>query len=594
MFSIEVAVFLRLVKERHLLLMNAWVPLDFMARQVDEEIDNEDSPVNTRTLRRELRKASLLGRPFVETDDPSLRNIVKIFTTNKKVFHRKESVIGTKDGKKKKDFVYVQERGKAPFEWPATEQRITKHFQDQYDFFGRRIVLNIQPTAEQTTTCNQQARPRAVTPTETEAILQPCNRDIRALFDGILDDKALARLDIDERSVALLRNRVKDLSHDLHKAAVKDRYNSSERDNIVQYQKKDIATLDEDLYPTLTHQFGVPLSIDAFKALGSAVGMVAHDVPEALDCFLDSTGYKSSKQSTSNDGLMKATVPSSNAARLYANAKNWMPTALQAAIREDSELTRKDAVVAFAKVLWTVDKGAFSEVCSLKWKETAKKIDPYHQKALRFESGMSDRQFEIVRKYTIHALNRNFWQPVEKVRALDSECFPPFRIKFRDNHRNRVCWYRPIDKAFKWLINKDLTSTGPTVLNRTDVSQIKECHILLGGDHGQGAFHVVVTVLLFFKNSSLAFQGDILCGHIDCQKDTYAVLERTITDPLNNSLNRIGNELAFCQAPDGSLYVAWGSNSPDVRAYRGVEEKAVRHIGVHTVSGDGMNGRRRS
>ncbi|CAB9513568.1 unknown protein [Seminavis robusta] len=570
MFSNVVIVFLRLIRERRRLLMNAWVPLDFLAHEIDVEIDDEDSPVSTKVLRKELRNAHLLGRPFVPSDDPSLQDMAQITTTKRRVSHRKESLVSTKDGTKKKDFLYVQQKGKKPFKWPDTDDKVQVHFQKQYDFFGRRLPLIISTEEATANTDNEQA-PRAVTPTECEPIQMQKNRDVRELLQGIVDDSALAQ--IDEASVALLRNRVKDLGHGLHKQSVKNKY-SSETD--MQYKKKDIATLDEDLYSTLTHEFSIPLSLDAFKALGSAVNMVADDVPEARECLLSSIGLNSKAAAKpSNRGLMKAIVPSKTQGRLYANAKTWMPTALSAAVHKDSALKQRDAVVAFAKVLSIVDNGAFGEVCAMKWKETARKIDPYHQKALRAESGMSDRQFEIVRKYTIHHLGRNFWQPMEAVKALDSECFPPFSVKFRDNHRNRACWYRPIDKAFKWLLNRDLASPRSTKLTRANLSQLEECHILLGGDHGQGAFRVVVTLLLFFKDCTLAFEGDMLCGFIECQKDTYAVLERTITDPLNCSLKRIGNELALCEAPDGSIYAAWGCNSPTVRAYRGVVLRTV-------------------
>ena len=96
-----------------------------------------------------------------------------------------------------------------------------------------------------------------------------------------------------------------------------------------------------------------------------------------------------------------------------------------------------------------------------------------------------------------------------------------------------------------------------------------ECHLLMGGDHGKGAFRMIVVVLLFSKNEamqsfSLDFSDEELCGYIECKKDTYAIIKETIAKPLNDSLKNIAKaeELVFCKhETTGKQFVEWGADA---------------------------------
>ena len=55
-------------------------------------------------------------------------------------------------------------------------------------------------------------------------------------------------------------------------------------------------------------------------------------------------------------------------------------------------------------------------------------------------------------------------------------------------------------------------------------------------------------------------EKDLLCGHIECKKDTKDILDRSIAKPLNDAINRIGDKLVFCQSTNGQPFIEWGAN----------------------------------
>ena len=71
---------------------------------------------------------------------------------------------------------------------------------------------------------------------------------------------------------------------------------------------------------------------------------------------------------------------------------------------------------------------------------------------------------------------------------------------------------------------------------------------------------MVVTLLLFSNKGmfkALESEEDMLCGHIECKKDTCNVLERTMAGPINDLLKACGKELVFLEH-DGRRLVEWG------------------------------------
>ncbi|CAB9506144.1 hypothetical protein SEMRO_255_G100510.1 [Seminavis robusta] len=185
------------------------------------------------------------------------------------------------------------------------------------------------------------------------------------------------------------------------------------------------------------------------------------------------------------------------------------------------------------------------------------KLEPHLQKALLYDASLSKNQFELVRKYLIVALGYNPFQPVSMIKALDVEVFQPTHLSFKEDKQNKMSHYRPVDEASKWHWTRQQQD-----LQRRRYQKNRKCHIVFGGDHGQGAFRAVATILLLSKGHvhkyELELENDFLCGFIECKKDNAVTLNYSLAKPLNDSLKRTGPELVFCQDEDSNRFIEWG------------------------------------
>jgi hypothetical protein len=68
---------------------------------------------------------------------------------------------------------------------------------------------------------------------------------------------------------------------------------------------------------------------------------------------------------------------------------------------------------------------------------------------------------------------------------------------------------------------------------------LKSVDIVFGGDHGKRKFRASIK-LIYRKEDGEHIGSTVLrVGHVDCEKDTYEVLRKTVGPPLNASLKRI-------------------------------------------------------
>ena len=76
-----------------------------------------------------------------------------------------------------------------------------------------------------------------------------------------------------------------------------------------------------------------------------------------------------------------------------------------------------------------------------------------------------------------------------------AEFVRPIPIEFREGkgNRKRVAWHIPPDDLLVWNTKQKLKA------NAVDFNNLDKAHIILVGDHGQGAFRMMVTLLLITK-----------------------------------------------------------------------------------------------
>ena len=83
-------------------------------------------------------------------------------------------------------------------------------------------------------------------------------------------------------------------------------------------------------------------------------------------------------------------------------------------------------------------------------------------------------------------------------------------------------------------------SVQTRLLEKEDESHynISSIDIVMGGDHGQQKFCVVMKVIVRDMDHNRIDSWVLKIGHIDCKKDTYTVLKNTVADFLNSEARK--------------------------------------------------------
>jgi hypothetical protein len=115
-------------------------------------------------------------------------------------------------------------------------------------------------------------------------------------------------------------------------------------------------------------------------------------------------------------------------------------------------------------------------------------------------------------------------------------------------------WMKPLDKVLNASMGTRLFGGESDELM---ISNINNVDLVLGGDHGQRKFRMVVKVVVRKVSMEAIDSWPVKIGHIDCKKDSYDVLQSTIAPHLNNDLKTIKESklLLFKKVcGDGSTY----------------------------------------
>ena len=249
-------------------------------------------------------------------------------------------------------------------------------------------------------------------------------------------------------------------------------------------------------------------------------------------------------------------VPSSDQRRLYHNAKRWMESLVDNAVTTDEETTDTyDTVHTLVRVLHTLDPLAVEAVafdlCNGDESSCSQyKLDPKLQQAMMFKAGLNLTQMRTIKSYCCYS-NLDIFQPETEMKKLRvTEYVKPSSIPFKDGGtRSKVAWTVPASELLLWNGNNALKAKS------FEYDKLQEAHVILVGDHGQGAFRMMATLLLITKDgrgrrsrnstvnqylgTKVALEVDGMIGYVQCQKDTYEVLEETIAVPINEDLHYI-------------------------------------------------------
>mgnify|MGYP000204837613 CR=1 FL=1 len=457
---------------------------------------------------------------------------------------------------------------------------------DEYSHLKGLCEIAAQQQQQSTsTTATEQPTPRpeqpgvastpratAVSPTADSPQLTTDDSDLQELFRSIVNPQCLSKADLFRVNAIGIRTKLVAFSK---KTEAKNHDEQCQRfysDKVpAAYSVKDITTLEKD--PCLSEKYGIPMSVPAMSEVAQALLNLSMDVPEILQL----SKYSGSKGAGKR---LVAMLPSSDIKRLYQNAKQWMPDILSAAAidnnaAEDEYLLTYDIVKTLIKVLLTIDPIAFEDVAAAMSNEASirskYKLDAELQQAMMFASGVNQQQMRTIKTHLCYA-NLDMLQPETEIRKLQVNDFvKPTSIPFKDGGtRTKVAWTVPVNTVLQYKVNKALAS------NTFAFDNLSHAHVTLVGDHGQGAFRMMATLLLIrrpnrrrsrspvnaYIGTVKALEVDALIGYVQCKKDTYKVLQDTIATPIEEAICRIrnaGNRVTIYRTQDGAVEFCFGN-----------------------------------
>jgi len=128
-----------------------------------------------------------------------------------------------------------------------------------------------------------------------------------------------------------------------------------------------------------------------------------------------------------------------------------------------------------------------------------------------------------------------------ELRGLGSDFWQPVTTKTTINKIRYTYSYRHLPDIVKQALLDNWSST------------LQSFEIHVGGDHGQGAFRSPVKINFFFKNEYSSYETWFF--QVDCDKESYALLEGTFAKPLNAGIKMmIEKDMAGGESHDGCVF----------------------------------------
>lgn len=157
--------------------------------------------------------------------------------------------------------------------------------------------------------------------------------------------------------------------------------------------------------------------------------------------------------------------------------------------------------------------------------------------AMISEAGLLDTQYKIVMKHFKHKYNgANIAVPFRRVKDHCCQGFTVPKVKVYEHRRDGkeaeiiVAEYQSVAEEFKLAVVNLMTEHN--VKSRTDIEGIK---LVIGGDHGQGAFRLCILIIMELKNRE-PVDVAVSIGKVFCTKEEGLLLDETIMDWISTDL----------------------------------------------------------
>eukprot|EP00978_Attheya_sp_CCMP212_P025588 scaffold82537_cov26-Attheya_sp.AAC.1 len=198
---------------------------------------------------------------------------------------------------------------------------------------------------------------------------------------------------------------------------------------------------------------------------------------------------------------------------------------------------------------------------SIGYPVTTKVMDPATAAAMWQESNCSKRAQRIITRYLRTFFGARLIVPEYRIDKLGQDHVPPVCSSFTMEKKEIHFWTKPLPEVVCGAIKSRL------IENDESIPAMKRADIVIGGDHGQGKFRALAKVIIRGDEEKKLDSFVVKIGHIDCKKDTYDVLQRSVAGPINIGM-RILQEagcihINYCEVTKKCFVIAasaWVSN----------------------------------
>ena len=218
-------------------------------------------------------------------------------------------------------------------------------------------------------------------------------------------------------------------------------------------------------------------------------------------------------------------VPGDTPKKFYKNGKTWLPQFYDAVAGDAGNMSRYDTCYWLMKLHRFHEPKAFDDVCRTS-RVAAFKMDPHRQIAMFQKNNLTYEHGRGMRPY-FNADRCNPLNSERVIRRLEvNPSLTPKYTTFLEENTQRHAWCLPVMPAVQAEIAKNDTKA-------------EEVHVILSADHGQEAFRVNIAALQI-KRGKVSAESSVLVGHVECRKDTTAVLkDSTVLSNVNASLKQL-------------------------------------------------------
>jgi len=214
----------------------------------------------------------------------------------------------------------------------------------------------------------------------------------------------------------------------------------------------------------------------------------------------------------------------------------------------EEHTSRHDAIKWLIIELGKMDPEVFTiAATTLGMPIQAAKLTAEEFMAMADEANFGLNACRVIRKHLL-SKGANMLPSDREMRALGDKALIPVTKKVRIGNENVIYSYVPLDE----LVSEKL-------LERFD-ENVMSADIILGGDHGQGAFRSPVKIIMTFVDHKKTVE--CWFGEVECKKDNFEVIKGTLAGPMNMGLRRMmEKDVATGVSADGRFVVSKDSCS---------------------------------